>query len=260
MSGVAIAGTDFTVSQLPKYTVLDRSYSDNPLANHESPSINTLVVGSAAATASVGSTCIPVFNGVQLLGGPFSVNPPLKVGDFVLNDGNNIEITRVGSAVTAATVASGVGTDIILAVAPAGTIVGDTITVGNAIKAITAIGGTNVSIASTIDTLIAAGSPIVFTGDNLINIESRITAGITAGDQVTFKRLHKGYDKYAYGVSEAGTEAVSSNEYKVAHGGWVGVTTYIDTHGNFRVKNETLVAMSGITTGSERNNEFPPNV
>ena len=31
--------------------------------------------------------------------------------------------------------------------------------------------------------------------------------------------------------------------------GWVGVTTYIDTHGNYRVKTETLVAMSGITTG-----------
>jgi|TARA_B100000085_G_scaffold284183_1_gene316586 hypothetical protein len=260
LSGVAIAGTDFTVSQLPKYTILDRSYSDNPLANHESPSINTLVVGSAAATAAVGSTCVPVFNGTQLLGGPFSVKPPLQAGDFVVNDGNNIKINRVGSAVTAATVASGVGTDIILAVAPAGTVVGDTITVGNAIKAITAIGGTNVSIASTIDTLIAAGSPIVFTGDNLINLDSAITAQITSGDQVTFKRLHKGYDKYAYAVSEAETEAVTNNSYKVAHGGWVGVTTYIDTNGNYRVKSEVLVAMSGITTGSERNNEFPPNV
>ena len=32
--------------------------------------------------------------------------------------------------------------------------------------------------------------------------------------------------------------------------GWVGVTTYIDTHGNYRVKQEVMVAMSGITTGS----------
>ena len=32
--------------------------------------------------------------------------------------------------------------------------------------------------------------------------------------------------------------------------GWVGVTTYIDNHGNYRVKQEVLVAMSGITTGS----------
>ena len=127
---------------------------------------------------------------------------PLQAGDFVVNDGNSIKINRVGSAVTAATVASGVGTDIILAVAPAGTIIGDTITVGNAVKAITAIGTTNVSIASTIDSLIAAGSPIVFTGDNLINLDGPITAGIATGDQITFQRLHKGYDKYAYAVSE----------------------------------------------------------
>ena len=73
LSGVASREL-ILLSQLPKYTILDRSYSDNPLANHESPSLNTLVVGSAATNASVGSTCVPVFNGTQLLGGPFSVN------------------------------------------------------------------------------------------------------------------------------------------------------------------------------------------
>ena len=31
--------------------------------------------------------------------------------------------------------------------------------------------------------------------------------------------------------------------------GWVGVTTYVDCNDNLRVKSETLVAMSGITTG-----------
>lgn len=36
----------------------------------------------------------------------------------------------------------------------------------------------------------------------------------------------------------------------VSHGGWVGVVTYTDNHGNLRIKAETLVAMSGITTGN----------
>lgn len=36
----------------------------------------------------------------------------------------------------------------------------------------------------------------------------------------------------------------------VAHGGWVGVTSYTDMHGNLRIKAETLVAASGITTGN----------
>ena len=38
--------------------------------------------------------------------------------------------------------------------------------------------------------------------------------------------------------------------YKLGHTGWVGVTTYIDCHGSLRVKTETLVAMSGISTGN----------
>ena len=32
--------------------------------------------------------------------------------------------------------------------------------------------------------------------------------------------------------------------------GWVGVTTYMDNHGNLRVKKEVMVMMSGITTGN----------
>jgi hypothetical protein len=55
-----------------------------------------------------------------------------------------------------------------------------------------------------------------------------------------------------YGVDEfeqtAATE--SGSNYAAAHSGWVGVHTYIDTHGNLRVKTETLVAMSGISTSA----------
>ena len=61
-------------------------------------------------------------------------------------------------------------------------------------------------------------------------------------------------DSFVYGVAEAGTESTKS--YKVTHGGWVGVTTYNDSEGNLRVKSETLVAMSGISTGNAP--VFPP--
>ena len=53
-------------------------------------------------------------------------------------------------------------------------------------------------------------------------------------------------DSLVYGVGNA--EGVSS-AYHVTAEGWVGVTTYVDNLGNLRVKKETLVAMSGITTG-----------
>jgi hypothetical protein len=52
---------------------------------------------------------------------------------------------------------------------------------------------------------------------------------------------------YGVDVYEAG--ATKATKYAAAHAGWVGVHTYTDMHGNFRVKSEVLVAMSGITTG-----------
>ena len=50
-------------------------------------------------------------------------------------------------------------------------------------------------------------------------------------------------DSVVYGIS-----TTTTGSYHVAHQGWVGVTTYIDMHGNLRVKSEVLVAMSGIDT------------
>ena len=37
-----------------------------------------------------------------------------------------------------------------------------------------------------------------------------------------------------------------ARKYAPSHGGWVGITTYNDMHGNLRVKSEVLVAI-GIT-------------
>jgi hypothetical protein len=53
-----------------------------------------------------------------------------------------------------------------------------------------------------------------------------------------------------YGVDP--TEAASNvtTQYAVTHAGWVGIKTYMDNAGNLRVKSETLVAFSGITTGT----------
>ena len=50
-----------------------------------------------------------------------------------------------------------------------------------------------------------------------------------------------------YGVSQSEIETGTQFETGV---GWVGITTYNDNHGNYRVKKEILVAMSGISTGN----------
>ena len=59
-------------------------------------------------------------------------------------------------------------------------------------------------------------------------------------------------DSVVYGISTA-----ISGSYHVPHQGWVGVTTYVDMHGNLRVKSEVLVAMSGITTTKDSINSTP---
>lgn len=53
----------------------------------------------------------------------------------------------------------------------------------------------------------------------------------------------EGVDEY-----EAAALKATGSKYAVAHAGWVGVHTYVDTHGNLRVKSEVLVAMSGISS------------
>jgi len=65
------------------------------------------------------------------------------------------------------------------------------------------------------------------------------------------------YDSYVYGVAAAGIDNAQGTSYALTHEGWVGITTYTDSEGNHRVKTETLVAMSGITTGNEPS--FPPS-
>ena len=63
-------------------------------------------------------------------------------------------------------------------------------------------------------------------------------------------------DSYVYGVSDAGMSASTQTSYALTHEGWVGVTTYMGSEGEMRVKTETLVAMSGIQTGNIPS--FPP--
>ncbi len=63
-------------------------------------------------------------------------------------------------------------------------------------------------------------------------------------------------------VTEAQVARAASGDarkYKPAAAGWVGIQTYIDNHGNFRVKSETLVAGGGdgfITADSTDDTKF----
>lgn len=172
LSGVAIAGTDFSISELPIYTVGDHSYST---ANDADATIKYLGVTSLATGDTVIGEDYIIVSTTGL---------DVQVGDYVLNDGSNIRINAIGA------------------------------------------GATSVELASA------------------------LTADVDTDDTVEFRRLTGGYDKYVYGVAGAGVTASTGTAFQISHAGWVGVTTYTDTHGNLRVKSETLVASSGIQTGN----------
>ncbi len=66
-----------------------------------------------------------------------------------------------------------------------------------------------------------------------------------------------GVDTTEAGIARTTTVGGKAGAYSVAHAGWVGVTTYVDTHGNFRVKTETLVAGSSITNDAADDTRYP---
>lgn len=64
-----------------------------------------------------------------------------------------------------------------------------------------------------------------------------------------YSQLNSDKDTFVYGISTTGSQGASGTAYETGVG-WVGITTYTDTHGTLRVKKEILVAMSGIQTGN----------
>ena len=61
-----------------------------------------------------------------------------------------------------------------------------------------------------------------------------------------------------YGVDSVEVGLARTTAFAVTHEGWVGLTTYTDTHGRLRVKHEVLVAGGILTTfDAEDDAKFP---
>ncbi len=100
LSGAAIAATSFYVSELPKYTVLDSTYSNVNDATATLSNIN--LTATSSASAGVGTNIIPIV-------GPA---PLLIAGDYLVNGASNIRVTVVGSSTIslASTIGTGIAT------------------------------------------------------------------------------------------------------------------------------------------------------
>ena len=58
-------------------------------------------------------------------------------------------------------------------------------------------------------------------------------------------------------INSGSSKTAEQKKYSPAHAGWVGIQTYNDGHGRFRVKTEVLVASSSITGDADDDTKLP---
>ena len=58
-------------------------------------------------------------------------------------------------------------------------------------------------------------------------------------------------------IGSGTTATATQKKFSPAHAGWVGITTYVDGNGNFRVKTEVLVAGSSISGDASDDAKLP---
>ena len=277
---VAIASTDYYISELPKFTTQDGRWSE---ANTAEPSLATHLYDDAYAAMALptlagepGSRNVPIYLG-GVPGMPYGVD--IQAGDVMVNDGNDIAITGVGTIVVTASqfntgsagvTVIGITTGAYIDFVPLGGAVGATLVNGNAAIPISAIGSSTLTVSAATGTGISAADVLVINTSYGISLASTMTAAITTGETLKFKRVQAGVDAFVYGIGQTvgagqsmapvggytnsdGNFVPGGIPYTTQGGGWVGVTTYMDCQGNLRVKSEVLVATSsnaGVTTNA----------
>jgi hypothetical protein len=133
----------------------------------------------------------------------------------------------------------------------AGISTGTVITIG--------VGGTYgqaVISAVTSQTLVSIATTQYLTGGEIVGIAYTLSQKpvytLEDSNYAGIQTTSTGVSNFILGVDEY--EQASSNatgsKYHGGHAGWVGVHTYVDMHGTLRVKTETLVAMSGISSNT----------
>ena len=262
LENAAIARTSFTATQAPKSTVLDRSFSENDNINDGAPTIKnlrTMTAHAGVSTTGVGASIVSLKTHHRSHGG-------IKVGDFLENQGNNIKIIGVGTATFHTNFPSGIGSDRLFVDGTIAGLAADTaiLVANDELHFPVTIGATFFTIDPVLASAVSTNDTILMNTNFehekdhnfVVGLASSITEEITEGDAIQINRQMGGYARNVYGVASGGANDANGTVYETGVG-WVGVTTYVDTEGNLRVKKEILVAMSGISTG---NSPSYPNI
>ena len=168
--------------------------------------------------------------------------------------GNNDSVYSDGTIAVNLGTNTVTGTVGVVTFSTAGIKTGDVITVGTGATygyaIITGFTSTTLSIANTANfvsglTTVVAGAayniseePIYTLGDSTYRAPESKTVGYSTSPVFTG----------VFGVDAVEVGVATATPYAVTHSGWVGIMTYIDTHGNLRVKHEVLVAGGILTT------------
>ena len=282
LSGAAIAGVDYSVSEKPIYTLGDSTYN---VKKDASPSFNIIKTGTADQATGIGSHSV----GTDIS----ELVPPLEVGDYLVNNSVNVPIIAIGIA-TAGAIATCITGDKVFRAEPpdfvapnVGSVtvgLGTTRPVVNQVGFVTAdVGGAGIAVGKgssvipvkeiltyhiMVGDVVNIGAAITNVqvhsiGHTAVSLASTTPVNINVGTMVSFSS--SSFNVFASaGANNDETIAIGDSiTYRGAGGsdaslgtqfetgvGWVGVTTYMDNDNNLRVKKEILVAMSGISTGN----------
>ena len=190
---------------------------------------DAVIVGIASTTQlTIGSTA--GLSGASIASTSFQISqlPKYTILDSVFSEASESTAENHVVLSTTATTLSGVGTNVVFVASLSGV----TTTSGP----LRLVSGSNDIVVSSI-------------GTTSVSLASTISSGISTGNVVKFQRSTGAQSANVYGISTSGANAAQGTVYKIGSG-WVGLTTYMDSEGNMRVKKEILVAMSGIQTGN----------
>ena len=126
-------------------------------------------------------------------------------------------------------------------------------TAGNGVKVgqVITVDGTAEGVIESIDSATGNSAQLTITTEHLpsSNISNKGYVISEKPKSTLFDSKYSAGD--IFGVDEGEVGVAKTTAYSVTHGGWVGITSYTDQHGNLRVKTETLVAMSSISGDAE---------
>ena len=130
-----------------------------------------------------------------------------------------------------------------------GTINWSTIAAGDVVTVADDGAGVGEGVVVSVDTATGNSAQLTMTtanlpGTNFTNVgyEIRQKPKFTIGDS-----NYASGEIFGVDAAEQAAARDDNSQYRPAHAGWVGITSYTDMHGNQRVKTEVLVAASTIS-------------